>query len=280
MLDRNSKKLADLLHLDLVKLGQMRATAWLQSCCCLILVSRSLASLRQHVHFKGDLAAWSAAGQTLTDLWSGCSRGQRYRCAARTSLQAGDAPSRLWVLTACACGDGRFVRYEPSAWEAEVSSEEPCQRVASAAPKVSGWLSGVQVRTQCTCKHFGLLRRHKLALLLSAPAASTQEFNGSAGAEDAINSRVPAARNETFLSHFDEAIFSRMIYRNVCPGERLAATALEVRLVIQPVLRPAAQRRWRWQVRGGAYRAAHRAPAAPVWCVRRQTRGGAGALSR
>jgi hypothetical protein len=29
-----------------------------------------------------------------------------------------------------------------------VTSEEPCQRVASAAPKVSGWLSGVQVRTQ------------------------------------------------------------------------------------------------------------------------------------
>ena len=139
-----------------------------------------------------------------------------------TSLQAGEAPVTS-VSADCLCvRAGRFVRYEPSAWEAEVSSEEPCQQVAAAAPKVSSWLSGVQVRTQCACTSGcckGTLL-HKLALL-SVPAMSTQDFSGLVDGEDASNSRVPAARNETFLSHFDEAIFSRMIYRNVCPGERM-----------------------------------------------------------
>ncbi len=49
----------------------------------------------------------------------------------------------------CLAARSRFVRYEPSAWEAESGREDACQQVTSAAPRVAEWLSSVRVRPQC-----------------------------------------------------------------------------------------------------------------------------------
>jgi len=126
----------------------MRATLWPQLCLCLALASRSIAAPRQHIHFKGGLASRAAAAQKLSEQWSGCSRGQRYRRAAR-GLIAMRWDSASPAGAQCLAARSRFVRYEPSAWEAESGREDACQQVTSAAPRVAEWLSSVRVRPQC-----------------------------------------------------------------------------------------------------------------------------------
>ena len=145
-LETASRGAAQCERTRIASLRQMGATLWPQLCLCLALVSRSIAAPRQHIHFKGGLASRAAAAQKLSEQWSGCSRGQRYRRAERGPLAVG-------LRCACSCSApgwrSRFVRYEPSAWEVEAGREDACQQVTSEVPRVAEWLSSVRVRPQC-----------------------------------------------------------------------------------------------------------------------------------